>query len=274
VWPVSGEPDTDFPLSSTFGPRVRTDDLVYDFHRGIDIAIPEGTDIHAIAAGKVVEIQQNTSAGGMLVQLEHDGYFSNYIHCSSIGVDVGDTVEPGDVIAQSGKATNGFAHLHFEIRKPTDQKKDCAHPLDILPYADQGAPSLELGNVDITNPLAPIVTVKVRVPATELDLRSVSVATYEAAAGADLTAQSPLSERAYDIEEWNRTYTESNSDALVDNPDLEGISVRPQKFNNTISSYDIEFTFTGLVGPSTGGMLRVRAEATDAKGNVVSVSSP
>lgn len=273
VWPVSAETGGDFPLSSTFGPRVRTDDDVYDFHRGIDIAVPEGTDVHAIAAGRVTEIQENTTAGGMMVKVDHGDYYSTYIHCSSAEVDVGDSVDPGDVIALSGKATNGFAHLHFEIRKPGDDRKDCVHPLDVLPYADKGAPTLEIGKVDMTNPLAPRVTITTRVPAGELDLRSVSVATFEADAGAVLSGLRPLSERVYDIEAWNRTYTAPTSDAVVDDPNHEGILVRPQKYNNTMSASEIDFTFTGLVGTVTSGLLRVRAVATDVRGNEIAVES-
>ncbi|MDI1447952.1 M23 family metallopeptidase [Polyangium sp. 6x1] len=273
VWPISGATDGDFPLSSTFGPRVRTDDDVYDFHRGIDMAVPEGTDISSIAAGRVSEIQENTSAGGMLVKIDHGGYFSTYVHCSEVDVDVGDSVDAGEVIAQSGKASNGFAHLHFEIRKPGDNKADCVHPLDVLPYADKGAPTLEIGKVDMTNPLEPKVTITVRIPAGELDLRRVSVATFEADAGKILEDLVPLSQRDYDIEAWNRTYTSSESDVVIDDPNNEGILVRPQKYNNTMPSYEIDFTFTGLVGTVTSGLLRVRAVAEDARGNVISVES-
>jgi len=273
VWPVSAETEGDFPLSSTFGPRIRTEDDIYDFHRGIDIAVPEGTDVHAIASGEVVEVQERTSAGGMLVKVDHGDYFSTYVHCSSVEVDVGDNVDAGDVIALSGTATGGFSHLHFEIRKPGDDRKDCVHPLEVLPYPDRGAPTLEIGKVDVTSPLAPKVTLTVRIPAGELDLRSVSVATFEADATAVLEDLKPLSERSYDIAAWNRTYTTSESDAVVDDPDHEGILVRPQKYNNTMSAYEVDFTFTGLVGAVTSGLLRVRAEAVDVKGNVIGVES-
>ncbi|MDI3284591.1 M23 family metallopeptidase [Polyangium sp. 15x6] len=273
VWPISGATEGDFPLSSTFGPRVRTEDDVYDFHRGIDIAVPEGTDVYSIAAGVVSEIQEDTSAGGMLVKVDHGGYYSTYVHCSEVDVDVGDRVDAGEAIAESGKASNGFAHLHFEIRKPGDNKKDCVHPLDVLPYSDRGAPTLEIGKVDMTTPLEPKITVRARVPAGELDLRSVSVATFEADAAAILEGLEPLSERVYDIEDWNRTYTSSESDVVIDDPNNEGILVRPQRYNNTMSAYEIDFTFTGLVGTVTSGMLRVRAVAVDVKGNKISVES-
>jgi murein DD-endopeptidase MepM/ murein hydrolase activator NlpD len=266
VWPISAETKTDFPLSSTFGPRIHAETGVYDFHRGIDIAVPSGTDIHAIAAGKVVQIEQNTSAGGMLVQVEHAGYFSNYIHASSVEVEVGAEVEPGDVIATSGKATNGFEHLHFEIRRPADTKDNCVHPLNILPYDDRSAPTLTLGAVDTTSPTIPKVTAKIEIPATEVDLKRVSVKTYD--------GSKFLSEQAYDIEEWNHTWTIDSSDAIVDDPNHDGVLVRPQKFNNTIGTWTIEFTFTKLVGPADPANLKVHVEAVDVYSHSASVDSP
>lgn len=266
VWPISAETKTDFPLSSTFGPRVHSDTLVYDFHRGIDIAVPIGTDIHAIAKGKVVQIEQNTSAGGMLVQLEHDGYFSNYIHASSVEVEIGAQVEPGDLIAKSGKATNGFEHLHFEIRKPGDTKGECVHPLNILPFSDNSAPKLTVDPPDVTTPASPIVTAHIEIPGSEADLKRVKAQTYD---GSTL-----LSEQTFDIEDWNRTFTQDTSDALVDNPDNNGIHVAPEKFNNTIGTYAIAFTFKNLKGPATSSSLRVHVEAMDVHGHTSTVDSP
>lgn len=266
VWPISAETKTDFPLSSTFGPRIHTETGVYDFHRGIDIAVPAGTDIHAIAAGTVVQIEQNTSAGGMLVQVEHAGYFSNYIHASSAEVEVGAKVDAGDVIAKSGKATNGFEHLHFEIRQPADLKGNCVHPLNILPYGDNSAPTLTLGAVDTTTPTAPKVTAKIDIPASEADLKRVSVKTFD--------GDKQLSEQVYDIEDWNRTWTVDSSDKIVDDPNHEGIQVRPQKFNNSAGTYSIEFTFTKLIGPASAATLKVHVEAMDVHEHIVSVDSP
>ena len=46
---------SDEPLSSTFGPRpLFSDNLRYDFHRGVDIATPIGTPFFAISDGTVV----------------------------------------------------------------------------------------------------------------------------------------------------------------------------------------------------------------------------
>jgi hypothetical protein len=274
VWPLSGDGASDFPLSSTFGPRVRTDDLVYDFHRGIDIAVDVDSDVYAIAAGRVVQIERRTSAGGMLVQIEHPGpYFSNYVHLSDVNVDIGDDVDAGEYIGESGRASNGFAHLHLEIRKPGDAKSDCIHPLAVLPYEDTGAPTLTIDRVTTENPMAPIVTVSASVLARELDLKRVSIATYEAAPNQVLDDQSPLSEQTFDVDDWNRTYTEMDSDDVIDTPRLDGIKVSPQKYNATTGMFTMQLTFSRLVGPGSKG-LRVKATVADVRGNEFEITSP
>jgi murein DD-endopeptidase MepM/ murein hydrolase activator NlpD len=274
VWPISAELSEEIPLSSTFGPRVRTDELIYDFHRGIDIAVPFGSDVHAIAAGRVVQIEQNTSAGGMLVQLEHDGYFSNYIHLSDVDVDIGDTVDVGETIGESGEASNGFEHLHFEIRMPGDKKTDCVHPLEVLPYNDSGAPAVTIDDINLEDPMAPIIKVTVSVPPGELDLKSVTVATFQAPEQPQaLTALVPLSEQTYDVEAWNRVYTDLDSDARIDKPSHEGIMISPRPFNNETAAFSTQLRFSNLVGPDDVQMY-VKVTATDIHGNTAEVMSP
>jgi len=53
-WPISKSTSQDFPLSSTFGPRLKaSEDFQYDWHRGIDISVPCNTSMHAISNGGV-----------------------------------------------------------------------------------------------------------------------------------------------------------------------------------------------------------------------------
>jgi murein DD-endopeptidase MepM/ murein hydrolase activator NlpD len=88
------------------------------FHRGVDIACPIGTNIYSSRAGRV------TFAGyadgyGKLVILEHEhGYTTYYGHLSRLKVKEGDRVGAGQNIALSGNTgrTTG-PHLHFEIRR-------------------------------------------------------------------------------------------------------------------------------------------------------------
>jgi murein DD-endopeptidase MepM/ murein hydrolase activator NlpD len=276
VWPVSGDPAGDWTLlTDTYGPRIRPEDGTYAFHSGIDIVIPERTDVHSIAAGTIQLIEQITDVGGMRVQIQHDGYVSTYMHLLRVEAEVGDVVDPGDFFATSGTSTDGYAHLHFEIRKPGTKQGDCVHPLRVLPYFDRGAPALEMGAIDTTIPTSPRVTVRVVVRNRELDLVRVSAATFEAPGAALLDGLLPISEQSWDMEQWNREQTAESTDSmLINDPAPNGIEVHPEKFTNVNAEQVIEFTFTKLVGPIDPLLLRVRVEAADISGNVVTVTGP
>lgn len=106
-------------ISSTYGPRWGT------FHYGLDFAAPAGTPIYASRAGKVIYSAYNQGGYGKLIIIEHaDGTQSYYAHCSSLYVNVGQSVSQGQRIAGVGTTGNSTGnHLHFEIRvngKPVD----------------------------------------------------------------------------------------------------------------------------------------------------------
>lgn len=104
-------------ISSRFGlredvglPGVDTTD-----HGGLDLAYPYGTPIHAVQSGQVVRATYGNSYGNHIV-LYHGGEFSTlYAHCSELLVQVGDTVQQGDVIARVGSTGDSTGnHLHLE----------------------------------------------------------------------------------------------------------------------------------------------------------------
>ncbi|MGH2935485.1 MAG: murein hydrolase activator EnvC family protein [Gaiellaceae bacterium] len=105
IWPVSG------PITSPFGPRWG------GFHPGIDIGVPEGTPIHAAAAGTVIYCSGESGYGNLVVIDHHNGLATAYAHQSRIAVGCGSNVTQGQVIGYSG--CTGFCtgpHLHFEVR--------------------------------------------------------------------------------------------------------------------------------------------------------------
>jgi murein DD-endopeptidase MepM/ murein hydrolase activator NlpD len=112
IWPVEG------PIASGFGPR----DIGagYEFHPGIDIAVPEGTPIHAALSGTVVFTEPEASSGGYgnYTCIDHGGGLSTcYAHQTSFAVSAGQSVSQGDVIGYTG--CTGYClgpHLHFEVR--------------------------------------------------------------------------------------------------------------------------------------------------------------
>ncbi|WP_226377943.1 M23 family metallopeptidase [Citrifermentans bremense] len=87
-------------------------------HNGVDIAVPTGTRVKAIAAGKVVESAARGGYGN-LVTIEHGGgMVSLYGHNAQLEVKIGDRVEAGQTVALSGSTGRSTGpHLHFELWK-------------------------------------------------------------------------------------------------------------------------------------------------------------
>jgi murein DD-endopeptidase MepM/ murein hydrolase activator NlpD len=109
-----------WPLSV---PSYRTRGMVSDSvseepHPGIDLAVPEGSEVRA-SGGGTVEATGNDSAYGLYVLLRHPaGYETMYGHLSRVLVSQGDPVKAGQVIALSGNTGRSTApHLHFEVRR-------------------------------------------------------------------------------------------------------------------------------------------------------------
>jgi murein DD-endopeptidase MepM/ murein hydrolase activator NlpD len=86
------------------------------YHTGVDYAVPVGTDILAVADGKIENATWGKSYGTQLVQKVEGGWVI-YAHLSKNLVKPGDVVKKGQVIAKSGNTGNSSGpHLHFEMR--------------------------------------------------------------------------------------------------------------------------------------------------------------
>ncbi|HET9185535.1 MAG TPA: peptidoglycan DD-metalloendopeptidase family protein [Solirubrobacterales bacterium] len=112
IWPVDG------PVVSGFG--ARTINGSYEYHPGIDIAVPEGTPIRAAASGSVIFTESEAESGGYgnYTCIDHGGGLSTcYAHQSSFAVSPGQAVSQGAIIGYTG--CTGYClgpHLHFEVR--------------------------------------------------------------------------------------------------------------------------------------------------------------
>lgn len=87
-------------------------------HLGLDLAAPTGTPVVAARAGRVTESRYDARTGwGWTVVLDHgDGMTSRYSHNSANLVQVGQTVETGQVIARVGSTGNSTGpHLDFRV---------------------------------------------------------------------------------------------------------------------------------------------------------------
>jgi len=114
--PVAHPVRLDGPVSSGFGWRRDPLNGAMRFHKGIDVAMPIGTDVAAVRGGNVT-FAGPMSGYGLTVVVDHgDGRVSRYAHLSEIEVKVGEPVQEGQVLARSG-ATGRVTgpHLHFEM---------------------------------------------------------------------------------------------------------------------------------------------------------------
>jgi len=86
------------------------------FHSGLDFCGRVGTELYAVAPGKVVYTNMLIVRGGVVV-IDHGwGVYTAYDHLSKILVQPGDRVQPGQLIGLGGDTgrTTG-PHLHWEV---------------------------------------------------------------------------------------------------------------------------------------------------------------
>ncbi len=109
-WPVQG------PITSPYGLRLAG--WSAEVHRGVDIAVRDGTPVLAMQGGTVVFAGQQAGYGTVVVLHHHGSTYTVYGHLSQPKVKQGDHVDGGQTIALSGHSGNARGpHLHFEVRR-------------------------------------------------------------------------------------------------------------------------------------------------------------
>ncbi len=98
-------------------------------HGAIDIVLPTGSSVYAMAAGKVEFAGWNPYGYGNLIVVDHgDSWRTLYAHNSDFQVKTGDAVAQGDVIAQSGSTGNStMPHIHLEMMLNYKAVNPCAY---------------------------------------------------------------------------------------------------------------------------------------------------
>ena len=105
-------------VSCYYGWRINPVTGEKENHRGVDIAVPTGTEIHAAIDGIVTTAGWDSGYGNYLVITGTDGLVTKYAHCEILSVTQGQTVSAGDVIARVGSSGQSTGpHLHFEVLK-------------------------------------------------------------------------------------------------------------------------------------------------------------
>jgi murein DD-endopeptidase MepM/ murein hydrolase activator NlpD len=116
LWEGSFQVPTAGRFSTPFGvKRIRNQRTVY-YHRGLDVAAPEGRIVVAPNTGRVVLARRFRKYGNTVI-LDHGGGVTTlYLHLSALGVQDGQSVRTGQVIGNVGMT--GVAtgpHLHWGL---------------------------------------------------------------------------------------------------------------------------------------------------------------
>ncbi|MDK2965781.1 MAG: hypothetical protein PWP53_1393 [Lacrimispora sp.] len=109
IWPLSGK------VTSTTGNRNLLGSANY--HSGLDIAAPYGTNVKASDGGLVTFAGWNGSYGNLVIITHDNGTQTYYAHNSSLLVSKGERVYRGQAIAKVGSTGRSTGnHSHFEVR--------------------------------------------------------------------------------------------------------------------------------------------------------------
>lgn len=104
-------------ISAHFGTHRAYDTGPYtSYHTGVDFSVPRHTPVYASAAGVVV-LAEPLVVRGNTVFVDHGwGVLTGYWHLSSIDVQAGQEVAPGDMVGKVGNTgLSTGAHLHWEV---------------------------------------------------------------------------------------------------------------------------------------------------------------
>ncbi|MEM7209281.1 MAG: M23 family metallopeptidase [Pseudomonadota bacterium] len=114
----SGRPIKKGWLSSGYGMRTSPFTGKQQFHKGVDFAGREGTQVIAVAGG-VVTYAGKQGAYGYMLEISHgDDYATRYAHNAELLVAEGQAVKKGQTIALMGSTGRSTGpHVHFEVLK-------------------------------------------------------------------------------------------------------------------------------------------------------------
>ena len=110
--PVSGA-----RISGVYGSQRIDNGVAKAPHMGLDMAVPEGTPIHAPASGVVTFAEPDLVLTGGTVLIDHGfGLSSSFLHMSRLDVKAGDAIRRGQVIGAAGMTGRATGpHVHWGI---------------------------------------------------------------------------------------------------------------------------------------------------------------
>jgi murein DD-endopeptidase MepM/ murein hydrolase activator NlpD len=104
------------PLSSSFGLRRDPFSRQIKFHKGVDLAAPEGMKVIAALPGTVLAVGYVRGYGNTVLVQHDDGIQTRYAHLASIDVKAGDVIASQSTLGTVGDTGHSTGpHLHFEV---------------------------------------------------------------------------------------------------------------------------------------------------------------
>ncbi len=106
------------PVSSGYGYRTDPISRQTRFHKGLDLAAPEGTPVLAAMGGRVVYAGNQGGYGNTVVIAHEGGYRTRYAHLATLAVHQGDHIRAHQMLGAVGSTGRSTGpHLHFEITR-------------------------------------------------------------------------------------------------------------------------------------------------------------
>lgn len=99
----------------------QVDPVHHSPHKGVDVAIPMDTPIHAVHDGKVVHVlHEGSKSFGNSVWIEDKSKLTYiYGHLDKVKVKEGGVIHKGDVIGLSGNSGHSTGpHIHLQVNHP------------------------------------------------------------------------------------------------------------------------------------------------------------
>jgi septal ring factor EnvC (AmiA/AmiB activator) len=115
-WPVSSG-----VIAASYGKQVHPILKTERFNTGVDIGVKPGSDVKAVADGRVSIVTFIAGLGNIVILTHSDGYRTIYADLSEVNVAENQKVAAGDTIAKSGSSVDGDI-LHFEIWKDREKQ--------------------------------------------------------------------------------------------------------------------------------------------------------
>ena len=110
------ELDWEDDVFSCYGYRKHPSTEEVQLHRGLDIAVAEGTKVYASCTGKVTTMGYDESYENYIVIEDNRGFVIKYAPLETVQVDVGQEVVVGDWIGTIGKLEHQTeSYLHLEL---------------------------------------------------------------------------------------------------------------------------------------------------------------